>query len=199
MTAATSGENGLGRRPLAMTAAVLVTSAVMAVCAEMDWRLASAFVAAVVPLAVIGRAVVRGSLAGQTAGRESAAGSNSARFHAGCIVWVLMWGAVALSVGYGLTQLYWQHWWQYALAMALLSAITAATVYGIELTAARLRLLGWLSLAISAAAVTGLGFLVLSGKLQAGKSDWLANQVFLFGGLAVAFVAAVGGMRELRR
>ncbi|MEO1719871.1 MAG: hypothetical protein AAFR23_06525, partial [Pseudomonadota bacterium] len=49
-----------------------------------------------------------------------------------------------------------------------------------------------------AAAAVGLIFLVISGKLFADKPDWLANAVFLAGGIAVAtgsLIAVLGQRR----
>ncbi|MEO1709106.1 MAG: hypothetical protein AAFR70_02465 [Pseudomonadota bacterium] len=113
---------------------------------------------------------------------------------------VFIWGAAALAFGYGLTELYWQHWWQYAIAMAVLAAVTLL----IQIQTANLvrdkanqaqadqlldRLTTLTALQGGAAAV-GLVFLVVSGKLAADKPDWLANHVFLAGGLAVAILSA---------
>ncbi len=117
---------------------------------------------------------------------------------------VYAWGAVAMLAIYALTPLYWQHWWQYGAAMALVAG-------GIYLFA------NWLSPAdksppprkafdIAAglaalqgvAIIVGLAFLLFSGKLGAAKSDWAANQVFLVGGVTLAVLSIVSVLNHLK-
>jgi hypothetical protein len=103
------------------------------------------------------------------------------------------WGAVAMQGLYltRLTGLKWQHGWQYALAMALLAAASAAFArslisrpHGAE------RQMRWavpLAAALGCVACVGLAALIVSGKLFSIRADWAANRVF--GGLAVAIFA----------
>lgn len=117
---------------------------------------------------------------------------------------VFLWGAAALVVGYGFTGLYWQHWWQYAAGMILFAAV--ALGYAAVLPTSGKAFAGptWLSrmtrltLAQGIAASIGLVFLVTSGKLVGDKPDWLANHIFLFGGIAVAVLSATAVRAQWR-
>lgn len=108
------------------------------------------------------------------------------------------WGGFAMQALYTtpLTGLKWQHGWQYAAIMALLSV--GAFLFARLLEDQRPVMRRWLlamavPLAIGHAlmAAGGLVFLAASGKLLLRKSDWAANQVFLFGALTIMILAAV--------
>jgi MFS family permease len=118
------------------------------------------------------------------------------------------WGAAAMFAVYSLTGLRWYHAWQYGSAMALLAVL--AFGYGLAIgrtegpSRRRMLLLRGLQLTViqALAAAGGVLFLIVSGKLMTMRSDWAANQVFLFGGLAIAglsVMAAVTQRRLMRR
>lgn len=110
---------------------------------------------------------------------------------------VYAWGGGAMLGVYSLSGLSWEHGWQYGLAMALIAAGIFAYGRGIgaepgaAVRARRLRWASWLTALHGLAAVGALVFLVSSGKLWSGKSDWAANHIFLAGGLAIAAICAV--------
>lgn len=197
---ATSTRLAFEPSPVAIAACVLLTAAAMAICASMDWRSLSWALATLIPVVLVVRAVIWDPGQFERNDRAYAARIDGVLHHAACTVWVFVWGSVVLSLGYGFTALYWQHWWQYALAMALLAAaVKSVSRVATSSPALFLRVLGWSSIATSLAALAGLAFLFASGKLDAGKSDWLANQVFLCGGLAIAAITGLGGVRDLQR
>ncbi len=108
------------------------------------------------------------------------------------------WSAIAMHALYltPLTGLRWQHGWQYALAFALLAALSyefARLVRdaGDTTRAMLVRLAVPLTIGQGVLAASGLAFLVLSGKLLSRRPDWAAHQVFLFSALAVMVLAAV--------
>ena len=108
------------------------------------------------------------------------------------------WGGFAMQVLYmtPLTGLKWQHGWQYAAIMALMAAGALLVARLLEHDRPRLqRILTAMAvpLAIGHAflAAGGLVYLAASGKLLLRRSDWAANQVFLFGALSVMILAAV--------
>ncbi len=131
-----------------------------------------------------------------------AALSDLAAQNAGWFALVFGWGAAAIVTGYGLTALYWQHWWQYGAGFAILTGIalmvrrtlvTQAEPHDLEAAAVREKRLSHLALLTAVqgfAAGVGVIFLFASGKLLAGKPDWLANHVFLAGGLAICLISA---------
>jgi len=120
--------------------------------------------------------------------------AHAAHINARSLASVFVWGALAIGAGYGLTELHWQHWWQYALAMLLLAIMTGIIAErgrrGLS-SDAELDLLTWVTAIQAVAAMVGLAFLIGSGKLWAGKPDWLANHVFLAGGVAVAAISII--------
>lgn len=120
-----------------------------------------------------------------------------ARANSGWLALVFGWGAAAFMCAYGLTDLYWQHWWQYGLGMLLLAGIALALRIGLSSATAPLAdrmALQWLArftAVLAAGAQAGLVFLVASGKLSAAKPDWLANHIFMAGGVAVVLIALI--------
>ncbi len=107
------------------------------------------------------------------------------------------WGSVAMFAIYTLTGLRWQHGWQYGLGMALFAALTFGfgELLGrtVDFARQRLLLLRGLQLTViqGVAALGGLIFLVGSGKLETLRTDWAANWIFLFGGIAIAGLSAI--------
>lgn len=108
------------------------------------------------------------------------------------------WGAMAMQGLYTtpLTGLKWQHGWQYALLMMLM-ALGAFHFSRALASPDPARQAPWVALAVPLAianaflAAGGLVYLAVSGKLLLRRSDWAANQVFLFGALIVMVLAAV--------
>ena len=123
--------------------------------------------------------------------------SNAARRNARLMTIAFAWGAVAMFAVYTLSELRWYHAWQYGLAMALLGVFTfgyGLMIGGMRNTERRAMLLrsgGMLTLVQGIAAVGGLLFLLQSGKLLLMRSDWPANLIFLFGGIAIAGLSAI--------
>lgn len=108
------------------------------------------------------------------------------------------WGALAMQALYTtpLTGLKWQHGWQYALLMLLLALGSFHLSRALESPDPGRRA-PWLAMAVPLAMANallsagGLLYLAFSGKLLLRRSDWAANQVFLFGALIVMVLAAV--------
>ncbi len=108
------------------------------------------------------------------------------------------WGGFAMQALYTtpLTGLKWQHGWQYAALMALMAcfALLFTRLLESEHTGVRrlvLSIAPLLAIGNALLAAGGLVFLAASGKLLLRRSDWAANQVFLFGALSVMILAAV--------
>lgn len=131
-----------------------------------------------------------------TGGEREAASSLAT--NAGLSAIAYGWGAIAMQGLYltPLTGLKWQHGWQYALAMALLSLgsglfarTIARPVAGADPDGWRTHLRSARPLAAVQALVAGCGLavLALSGKLASVRADWAANRVF--SALAVAILA----------
>lgn len=117
---------------------------------------------------------------------------------------IYAWGATVMLAVYTLSGLKWQHGWQYGSSMALV----AAGLYGYAALLSResstmrasaaLRRIRALTVVHAIAAAAGLTFLVVAGKLWAGKSDWAANHVFMAGGLAVIGVCVISALTQHR-
>ncbi len=118
------------------------------------------------------------------------AAARNARLMGVCYVW----GAVALMAVYSLTQLRWQHGWQYALGMALFGVTGfafAAKLKREDLNQYDLvfRLARFLTILQGIGATLGLIFLIGTGKMSSLQDDWAANHVFLFGGIAIVLLS----------
>ena len=106
-----------------------------------------------------------------------------------CNVWlaalIYAWGASAMFGMYSLSDLVWRHAFQYAGGASVFAAGIA--LYGFSLGRAGGR--GIPPIVLTAlhglAAAGGLIYLIGSDKLATLKSDWAANEVFLWGGIAV--------------
>lgn len=114
------------------------------------------------------------------------------------------WGAAVMLTAYPLGGLVWRHWWQYGLGMALLAAgtlfVARALIGGGTAQAERrgLALLMRSTIALIAAVVAALIYLVASGKLATPKDDWAANVVFLAGGVTVLLIS-LASLQTYRR
>ena len=113
------------------------------------------------------------------------------------------WGALALLSVYRLTALRWQHGLQYGAGMALLGWLALLYVHFVVRPGSRLRspralaLATWLSLAHGGAALGGVLFLLVSGKINSIKDDWAANQIFLAGGVALVGLSLISAYTQL--
>lgn len=111
------------------------------------------------------------------------------------------WGALSLLAIYLLTPLRWQHGWEYGVGMALIAALLAALARHIAQAAwteARFKTLLAVSVLHGTAALTGLAWLVASGKVWSLKGDWAANIVFVSGALLIAAISAMGIATAIR-
>jgi hypothetical protein len=130
--------------------------------------------------------------------------SYAALQNAQLMVLAYMWGALAMIAVYRLTGLRWQHGMQYGVGMALIATFYLMYAWLIAIPDSSLRtrraLQGatFLVLAHGAAALGGIMFLVLSGKILSTKADWAANQIFTAGGLAIATLSFIGALTSLR-
>lgn len=116
----------------------------------------------------------------------------NAKFFATCYVW----GGVALLAIYSLTQLHWQHGWEYAVGMLALSIVSLsfAGLLAQKPGAKRSRVLHLAVILTAIQAVCsalGLIYLIGSGKLASTRADWAANYVFLFGGIAILLLSLI--------
>lgn len=114
------------------------------------------------------------------------------------------WCGTAMLACYYLTELSWQHAWQYGAAMLLIASLVwryarervqpGARVTSEPLVAAA----RWMTRLQGLAALAGVVILALSGKLEAGNRDWAANIVFVAGGLTI-FSLSMAALRAERR
>lgn len=128
----------------------------------------------------------------------------AARRNARLIAIAYAWGAATLLIAYPVSGLRWQHAWQYGAGMAVIAL--AIFAYAISVTkpgspmatpARQLRMLQ-LTVVHGMMAAGGVGWLVLSGKLASTKTDWLANRVFLTGGIVVAVLSAFAALTQTK-
>jgi len=119
-----------------------------------------------------------------------------------CNVWLAAvlyaWGASALFGMYSLSDLEWRHAYQYASGAALFAA--SIGIYGFRLGRDRAMPIPplYLTLLHGAAAAGGLVYLIGTGKLDTVKSDWAANEVFLWGGFAIVALCAMSAVTQTR-
>jgi hypothetical protein len=119
-----------------------------------------------------------------------------------CNVWLaaLMyaWGASALFGMYSLSDLVWRHAFQYAGGASLFAAGIA--LYGFSL--GRSGGAGIPPIVLTAlhglAAIGGLLYLTSADKLSTLKSDWAANEVFLWGGFAIIALCMMSALTQWR-
>jgi hypothetical protein len=111
---------------------------------------------------------------------------------------VYAWGAAAFFAIYGLTDVRWQHGFQYGTAAAILAGIFLYYVHRLgpddteSVPALRLTVLHGL------AVTAGLVFLFAADKLATPKGDWPANYIFLFGGLAIVGLCYMAFVTQMR-
>jgi hypothetical protein len=109
---------------------------------------------------------------------------------------VYAWGATALLLVYSASGLYWQHGWQYGLAMALIAAGMAyyAKLLGQKhpdlLSENAIEWAAFLASAQGIAVSVVLLWLVASGKILTPRADWAANLIFVAGGMSIVCLCA---------
>jgi len=119
-----------------------------------------------------------------------------------CNVWlaalVYAWGASALFAIYSLSDLVWRHAFQYGSGAAVFAACIG--LYGVWLGRTSNPHVPPLFLTAlhGAAAAGGLVYLVGADKLATAKGDWAANEVFLWGGLAIVALCVMSAMTQTR-
>ena len=129
-------------------------------------------------------------------------GPNLVRSALRCNVWlaalIYAWGASAMFGMYSLSDLVWRHAFQYAGGASVFAAGIA--LYGFSL--GRARGAGIPPIVLTAlhglAAAGGLIYLIGAEKLSTLKSDWAANEVFLWGGIAVVALCTMSALTQWR-
>ena len=124
--------------------------------------------------------------------------------NAGLLASAFAWGGVTILAGYYLTDLFWHHAWQYGLGMCLAGLISFGMRWHLSQPECFLRQTQWLQrltllsglLVVGAGA--GLVFLLIAGKLKAVNADWLANHVFVAGGVSVMALSAIAVWAQLK-
>ena len=124
--------------------------------------------------------------------------------NAGLLATTFGWGGGAILAAYFLTDLFWHHAWQYGLAMLIIAA--GLLIYRRRLqqgedgrvSRAELSASAILALIQAVAASAGLMFLVTSGKLARHNADWIANHVFVAGGIVIIVVSALAYLGQRR-
>lgn len=119
-----------------------------------------------------------------------------------CNVWLAAliygWGASAMFGMYSLSDLAWRHAFQYAGGASVFAAGIA--LYGFSL--GRSGGAGIPPIVLTAlhglAAAGGLIYLFSAEKLSTLKSDWAANEVFLWGGIAVVALCTMSALTQWR-
>ena len=109
---------------------------------------------------------------------------------------VYAWGAAALFLVYTTSGLYWQHGWQYGLAMALVAAGMAQYARLLEQCHPDLTSDNAIERSVVLAIAHGIAvslvllWLVASGKILTPRADWAANLIFVAGGLSIVCLCA---------
>ncbi len=105
------------------------------------------------------------------------------------IAWT--WAGAAMLACYYLTDLRWQHAWQYGAGMLLIAGLVAQYARARVEPGSRFATQDMAFAASLLTRIQGLAaiacvvVLAMSGKLDAAKQDWAANVVFVAGGLAI--------------
>jgi hypothetical protein len=114
------------------------------------------------------------------------------------------WAGLAMLACYYLTDLKWQHAWQYGAGMLLIAAGITAYARARRQPGSRLAApdaataMRGITALQGIAALVGVVILLLSGKVEAQGRDWAANVVFIAGGLALFALSAMAVLAERR-
>ena len=147
---------------------------------------------------VVGGGLLRS--ASQSGDREA-----SSLSFARLIAAVWAWCGLAMLASYYLTNLSWQHAWQYGAAMALIGAGVLVYARKREAPGSRLSeagpagLMRWITALQGVAALVGVAALIYSGKVETHGRDWAANVIFVAGGLAIFALSAMAVLAERPR
>lgn len=127
---------------------------------------------------------------------RSAIAASTARYMG--LVWV--WGALGLFMTYYFIVAEWREWWHFFFAFLFVSVITIFFAATLEKDAQKgsddqtmLKLgdgLTWLQLIGMLATAIGLMIDPDKSLLDVSRRDWAANNIFFFGGLALAAISA---------
>jgi hypothetical protein len=111
---------------------------------------------------------------------------------------VYAWGASALFAVYSLSDVSWRHAFQYGSGAALFAA--GLGIYGYRLGRMQIPSIPPLYLTVfhGLAAAGGLVYLIGGGKLDTVKGDWAANEVFLWGGIAIVALCIISVVTQSR-
>ncbi len=116
-------------------------------------------------------------------------------------VWA--WCGLAILASYYLTELSWQHAWQYGAAMLLIGGGVLVYAQRREQPGSALSepqpvaLARWATALQGLAALGGVAALMMSGKIEAHGRDWAANIIFVAGGLAIFTLSAMAVTAKL--
>jgi hypothetical protein len=116
-----------------------------------------------------------------------------------------LWAGSAMLASYYLTDLSWQHAWQYGAGCILIGSGILAYARARAAPGSRLselpwaRAVQWATAMQGLAAVIAVGALLASEKVAAFGRDWAANVVFISGGLAIFALSAMAVLAERRR
>lgn len=166
-----------------------------------SWVAAATFAAALIATSID---LNRPLWADPDAARDRDAQVVAALRNARLLVIGYFWGAFSLLAFYRGTGLKWQHGLQYGAGMALFAWLALLYAHFLARPDSRLRSpralmqATWLSVFHGAAAVGGLTFLLLSGKILSSKDDWAANLIFLTGGIAIAALSFLSAYTQFR-
>lgn len=193
------GERGLSLRPLLpwLLMAAAFSVAMMVLGTGRGDRTLSALAAGLFVAVCIGTSL---GLNAPLWAKVNAPTANAQRTALRCNVWlaalVYAWGASALFAMYSLSDLWWQHAFQYASGASLFAAILG--FIGLRLG----RKIDvpvpaiWLTVLHGSAAFSGLVYLIGTGKLATTKNDWAANEVFLWGGIAIVVLCIMSWLTQ---
>ena len=112
------------------------------------------------------------------------------------------WAGLAMLACYHLTDLSWQHAWQYGAAMVLIATGILAYARARRQPGSRLAapdaaaVMQGVTASQAVAALVAVAILLLSGKVEAHGRDWAANVVFIAGGLAIFALSAMAVIAE---
>ena len=107
------------------------------------------------------------------------------------------WCAAALFLCYPIAGLQWHHGWQYATGFLLATCGFARYLSRLNNDLDPLAKPSAVATAISLAALEGaaivaiLAWIVLSGKLTSVRNDWVANDIFVAGGMSVLCLSII--------
>lgn len=108
------------------------------------------------------------------------------------------WAAAAFFAVYGLTDVTWQHGWQYGTAAALIAAGLLYYVRSMGDADSGTPPPMILTILHGLAVLGGLAYLIMGGKLLTPKGDWPASYIFLFGGIAIVSICYIAFITQWR-